>query len=251
MLPTNNYISIPCSKITFQKANNCQTHCLKISCTSFIRHEPGIELMICPHLGAVGRFLLRMKRRVARARSKTYIFAHLWKIPLTFGLMIGCLVGLQGYNVRRLFAFSVSGVTCRNALPDTRDVRLQDYAHLNRDWLMASLVQIMASLLCYLASRAACKVRIQYVGFSIPLVLAPLVTFGLLVGGCEVWNDNPLYFAPYLPAYLFWRCHDKGELGQIAMKDSVWVVALWWLSEVFITRHIWFPKVERLAKTSK
>ena len=202
-------------------------------------------------LGAVGRFLLRMKRRVARTRSKTYIVAHLWKIPLTFALMIGCLVGLHGYSVRQLFDFSVSDVTCRNALPGARDVRLEDYAQLNRDWLMASLIQITASLLCYLAARAACKVRIQYIGFSIPLVLAPLATFGLLVGGCEVWNDNPLYFAHRLPTYLFWRCHDKDELGQIAIKDSIWVIALWWLSEVFITRHIWFPKVERLAKTSK
>ena len=59
----------------------------------------------------------------------------------------------------------------------------------------------------------------------------------------------PLGLAPHLgnPGIIFF----KGELEQVAVQDSIWVIVFWWISMLFITRHIWFPRAEKLASLQK
>ncbi len=89
-------------------------------------------------------------------------------------------------------------------------VIISDIPNLETDWIWVWLIQVSASLLAYMAARIACKTHLQIVGFSLPLLLAPLVTFGLMVAGCEVWNRDPFVFSNIIPTYLYWYCYPKG-----------------------------------------
>ncbi len=37
----------------------------------------------------------------------------------------------------------------------------------------------------------------------------------------------------------------------VFVDDYLWIIIIWWLSQLWISRHIWFPQSERLAKTER
>lgn len=46
-------------------------------------------------------------------------------------------------------------------------------------------------------------------------------------------------------------CGRHRRLEESVWRQHFWLVGLWWAAQAWITRHIWFPKSERLAKTEK
>ena len=202
-------------------------------------------------LGFFGDFLYQLQKQIKSTRSKTTVVTSLYKIVISFGFMVLWLVTLQGYTTQQLFDFSIEDATCRENQPDGLEISLKDYPQLQTDWIYVWLVQAGSALVCYLAARVACKVRIQIPGFSLPLLIAPLVTFGLLITACELWNASPLMFGHVIPTYLWWSCYPQDSLVDAAVEDSIWMTALWWFSLLIITRHIWVPRAERLATTER
>ena len=91
----------------------------------------------------------------------------------------------------------------------------------------------------------------QRSALAIPLFLVTPLLFAFLLPMCEYWNDNPCEFAPEIPAHLFWVCHPVSGLTDLFVTDLRFMIFIWWLSLIWITRHIWFPTAERLAKTER
>lgn len=95
-------------------------------------------------------------------------------------------------------------------------------------------------------------IRVQRVCYSIPVMLTTPLMFGLMIGGCELWNYQPCSFVTSdLTGYLFYKCYERDAIGDIWLKQMWFMLPVWWLSQLWIAWHIWFPKNERLAKSEK
>ncbi len=63
-------------------------------------------------LGAFGDYLRHMKRQLATSTSKTSVVTSLWKILVSFLLMIAWLIVFQGYTISQIFDLSLSHKYC-------------------------------------------------------------------------------------------------------------------------------------------
>ena len=120
------------------------------------------------------------------------------------------------------------------------------------DWIWVWLTNCSTSLVCYFFARSAAKMRIQPLGYALPLVLCTPIMFGLMIGGCEWSNWNPCAIVTgELAGYLTYKCYGVGEIREACMQQWWFMMPVWWLSQLWIVWHIWFPKSERLAKSEK
>ena len=51
--------------------------------------------------------------------------------------------------------------------------------------------------------------------------------------------------------YLFFECPSIGDYFEYLWQEQVWLWTFWYLSQIWITFHIWFPKSPRLASTEQ
>ncbi len=54
-----------------------------------------------------------------------------------------------------------------------------------------------------------------------------------------------------MPTYMFWKCYARNELLSLVGEQHQWILIVWWLSLLWVTRHMWFPNADRLAKTER
>ncbi|XP_021365799.1 uncharacterized protein LOC110458439 [Mizuhopecten yessoensis] len=117
-----------------------------------------------------------------------------------------------------------------------------------------SIVQVFSCLLCYTFAKSACKILLQVVSFALPLMLAAPIMLGLFMGNCESFKLNGST-GPLMPDYLYWTCDIHGisyDFLDSLVSDYYLPVTLgWWLSFMWVTFHIWIPRVERLAQTER
>lgn len=112
-------------------------------------------------------------------------------------------------------------------------------------------IQAGTALACFLAGKFACKIRIQGVGFALPIVLAVPTTVTLLITFCGLKMGNACMFSDVIPPQLFFECPDGGYLLETLINQHAWVWIFWILSQAWITAHNWTPKCSRLATTEK
>jgi len=92
---------------------------------------------------------------------------------------------------------------------------------------------------------------IQRLAYALPLLLTTPIMFALMVGGCEIRNNQPCAFVTdTLDGYLNFRCY-KSSPGDVWIEQMWYLLPVLWLSQLWISRHVWFPKCERLAKSEK
>lgn len=98
---------------------------------------------------------------------------------------------------------------------------------------------ISSTVLAYFGS-TACKLCMQLLGFSLPLTLTTPISIVVVVMQCQY---------EILPTRTFvWIGVESGS--------NMWILHLaWlgviWLSEIYITSHVWFPGNGRLEKTDR
>lgn len=80
---------------------------------------------------------------------------------------------------------------------------------------------------------------------------------------CDLRGDGdglrPCFMSKMMPNYVFWECTANstwwktGETpyDSLFTDQHLWMWALWILSQFWITSHVFFPTVEKLAKTTK
>ncbi|CAG2111939.1 unnamed protein product [Medioppia subpectinata] len=115
------------------------------------------------------------------------------------------------------------------------------------------IIQIVASWVCYVVAKFACKICIQGFSFAFPISLTVPVAISALIAFCGVHFDNKCKISDFLiPKYLFWYCNEEPFIRDepfFNIHAIMWL--LWLLSQTWIAIHIWAPKCERLATTEK
>lgn len=110
------------------------------------------------------------------------------------------------------------------------------------------IIQSASGAICYYFSRLACKLCMQGFSLMLPLTLLTPATISIFCYLCHLdgWTRIGL---PHLTIG-HWPC------PEIYLENSFhWQIGcalgLWWLSQLWISNHMWFSKSERLAKVER
>ncbi|CAH1785466.1 unnamed protein product [Owenia fusiformis] len=210
--------------------------------------------------GKLGNMLSKIKIDIRRCRSKLYAVASLWKIAVTLGGMMGVIhydmATNGGLEFHQWFIFGNHEATCKGlSINGTGGASVGDIPNMYWLWAAIWLVQFSSSFVCYFAAKTASKLLMQEISVALPLLLSTPLTIILIVLGCEQWKRAPNFLQEFMPAFVFRHCSPLmsfSELFNLARGDGMVMVMIgWWLSQLWITRHIWVPQSQRLAKTEK
>ena len=107
-------------------------------------------------------------------------------------------------------------------------------------------------MFCYYTARIACKVLMQGLGFALPLVSqltvsAPVTFLVLLVASFKGDYQHITMFHGALGQYFY---RDGFQITQ-SLVVTLLGFCVYWLSQLWIVSHIWFPKIEHLAKNER
>ncbi|XP_019617474.1 PREDICTED: uncharacterized protein LOC109464835 [Branchiostoma belcheri] len=171
--------------------------------------------------------LYKLKVGLSEVRCKTYIYA---------GIMNIVIIGLVTF----LILASSEDITLDKILAP---VKLEwDEENYFIQISLLFFVQLVTSATCFLFSRLSCMTCIHRVGFALPLCLATPATMAMFVIDCQwrnVFKFNSLNI---------WEC--DVDLKQ-SWREIIIGIVLWWLSQLWISSHIWFRSNHRFAPTSK
>lgn len=117
-------------------------------------------------------------------------------------------------------------------------------------WVMLS-IQVIASYLCYIFSKFACKIHIQIFSFSIPINLTVPLTISTLIVLCGLRQSEVCAYHDVLPDHSFFHMPPIHSLFSYVFKQFVWIWVIWILAQVWLTRHLWHPKNLRNASTER
>ncbi|KAI8122277.1 Chitin synthase 6 [Lucilia cuprina] len=120
------------------------------------------------------------------------------------------------------------------------------------------LIQVASSYLCYIFGKFACKIKIQEFSYALPLSLATPLAVAATVALTWVRETDVCSLDKYIPNYLSFKAstslgfgHDTWSFFNVVAKDYLWIWLLWWLSQLWITNHIWRPKNDKNLPTEK
>ncbi|KAK3589761.1 hypothetical protein CHS0354_021089 [Potamilus streckersoni] len=205
-------------------------------------------------LGAFGTKLKAFKHNVRRMRTKLYIITSLWKVVLTIALMSILMSGGKMSCMRILYYIDSSAKDCPHLVHDSLKHDRVWSTNYYADPFWVALMQIFSCLLCYQCAKTACKIMLQVVSFSLPLMLAAPLMAGLFIEDCEAWKTTNLK-SGLMPEYMYWTCDihgvSRGFMNTLIMEYYIPVCIAWWLSFMWVTFHIWLPRVERLVQTER
>lgn len=185
--------------------------------------------------------------RRSMARYRTYIYLSPLKI-IVFALLGICFGDYPFSNYFNKFTEGWQQHTLEFTTEEYNDMVKTPQTSTSA-MVAILLIQITASYLCYIFAKFVCKVQMQIFSFSFPLgFVGPPLTLGFLLILSSTRSSNTCAFQGILPDYLFFIEHEtKGVLAYFE-EEKIWLWLIWWLSQLALTYHIWFPdnKVKNL-----
>ncbi|ELT92107.1 hypothetical protein CAPTEDRAFT_22210, partial [Capitella teleta] len=180
------------------------------------------------------------KRDIQKAHVKLNIYVSLWKLIFSTALLLA-------FFGTEYFPWGVGW----DALFDAKnfDADDDDDLDMDYDWLILFAAQAAPGLLCKYFFTMAVRAAIQIPAITIPMVLSTPVALAVSIWACydcsNTWQLNA-------EDRLFWNCF-SGHEGLTDVLIYRWgvIALLFWLAELWTTRYLWYPKVERLAKTER
>nr|XP_022324471.1 uncharacterized protein LOC111125208 isoform X3 [Crassostrea virginica] len=205
------------------------------------------------HLGKFGMSLLELKRNIRRSRTKLYAAVSVWKVVLTLGMMLALMSNLRLSCVKALLYEGRNRAKECPHLVYPEDANNAESTFYKQDAFWVAAIQIICCLICYTLAKSACKIMLQVVSFSLPLMLAAPIMAGLFIENCESWKT--VHGGNIMPDYLYWTCDIHGVsadfLRRLVSEYYLPITLIWWLSFMWVTFHIWIPRVERLVQTER
>lgn len=158
--------------------------------------------------------LSQFKKSIECARHKTLLFVSIWKI---------CLV--------LLFAL----IFHPNIFKDA------DYAFNNdkrvNEHVIALILNVISSFLCYYFSLLACKLCMQRTSFAFSLSISlPIFITSTIVVCKNVFVDSFMF-----KNYYKWTCTNSSYQWFLLCG-----IFLWWLSHLWVNKHVWLDVTHRL-----
>ncbi|KAK4004959.1 hypothetical protein OUZ56_006685 [Daphnia magna] len=215
------------------------------------------------------KYLGGIKENMKRTRYFSYMFLTIWKTAIFFICML-CIDWIFVGSVNHLFDYFY--VSFHEHPYNVTEIKLPDQATRLTSSVAGSTgtaaqtetliawpytasyvfcIQAGTALACFLAGKFACKIRIQGVGFALPINLTVPTTITLLITFCGLKMGNACYFSDVIPPHLFFECPDGGYLLDTLTNQHAWAWVFWIISQAWITSHNWTPKCGRLATTEK
>lgn len=108
------------------------------------------------------------------------------------------------------------------------------------------IVHFFSTAMCYYFAKSSCKMCMQRIAFALPLTLATPLTIGIYMAICS----NGLPRIEFIENMMYWECSEALDQGSLKWQ-LIFGLGLWWLSEIWITLHSWFPESKRLASTEQ
>ncbi|XP_076333773.1 chitin synthase chs-2-like isoform X2 [Tachypleus tridentatus] len=211
--------------------------------------------------------LAKAKEDLRKSKYYIYIFISIWKMVLILCSMLVFLM-ITTNDVNVLFqSFKTSFRShpividqIRKSVVVTKVPELATTNPLDNPIEIMSnamtpiyflIVHSLASWLCYVHGKFACRICIQGFSFAFPISLVIPVSVSVLIGICGIRAEDTCFFEKAFPKYLFWTCPQSDFFADFVSKEHTWIWVLWLLSQTWIAIHIWTPKCERLASTEK
>ncbi|GFO36896.1 chitin synthase [Plakobranchus ocellatus] len=97
-----------------------------------------------------------------------------------------------------------------------------------------------SAILCTYLGSLACKLQMQRAAFAFPLLLSPPISLAIVYLQCQF---------EFLPSHWvsgIWFCPDLDSENLI---QSIATAVTLWISYCTVVSHVWFPQMERMAKT--
>ena len=199
------------------------------------------------------------KKYLHHARSRLYIIASVWK---TLWVIAFAMLLQPGFNFNMSYTVQAGFEQTYENTSLISNTNITDTNSSNANSLVSQevfnpfsfshevikhfelygllYVQLFAVIVLTYCGSLACKMCMQLFGFSLPLILTTPLTTTVVVLQC-------MY--QFLPTGVFvWISYE--EEGNRWILDLAWLLVLW-LSELFITSHIWFPNNGRMEKTDR
>ena len=108
------------------------------------------------------------------------------------------------------------------------------------------LTQIVSTLVAYQLAYFALETRVGLWGFAVPMTFTPLLVVPILIVLCNNVIQNNCYLNDYIPAAIFFSCSGETTFHQFMAEN--WIYILAFLSQAWISSHIWTKKSLKLAK---
>lgn len=110
------------------------------------------------------------------------------------------------------------------------------------------MIQAASGAICYYFSRVACKLCMQGFSLTFPLTFITPATAAIFCYLCHLEGWTRIVMPNLTIGH--WPC------TEIYLEESFhWQIGcalgLWWLSQLWVSNHMWFSKSERLAKVER
>lgn len=208
----------------------------------------------------LGESIRSLKKDINRCRVILTTVSSFWSLIATLAYITVYFALRNQECVEVLYFQRAEAPGCFGANSTNVMTSAQIDVQMGENPFWIAIVQVLSAGLCYTFVKTACKIMLQHISFSLPLVLVTPVTFLILAGLCFQWHSVVDYFydLSIMPSLLFWHCDaSRGNSSFVDFTASYTsdyympIVVAWWLSLVWLTWHVWKPKMERLAKTEK
>ena len=157
--------------------------------------------------------------------------------------------GVHYYKVKEITDIVIGDKNAEN--PGNEGQYIATLETLDKTPLWVLIIQMGSTYLTYIFSKFACKVEIQGFSFALPISIIVPTCMTLVLAGCGAQVANECTFYGIIPRYLFFDCPSVGDFLSYLWQEQMWLWALWFLSQLWITIHIWFPRSGRLASTEQ
>ena len=190
-------------------------------------------------LGKFGSFLIKLRKEHARSKTKVNLLLSPYKIALTLVFMAIYYEAQPKMDIGNLFSsshFYNNGETCGD----------QSAGPFHTDWLAVVGILLSCSVVALCASDLAIQAKLQVFSFTVPLVIATPITYFIFIGACKECSDWDF------GTTFFWNCF-SGHYGysETLAETYGYFGYFWWISLLWIVRHLWQPGLERLAMLDK
>lgn len=140
-------------------------------------------------------------------------------------------------------SLALSQQDIRNFLQEWKDSLSTDYMLVHLQGYGVMYVHIVSGLICCYLAGMACKLHMQKIGFSLPLILVTPVSVGLNIAQCtkRIVPDNLVTEK--------WACFKMEIPGEIL--TPILMMVLLFVSVIIITNHVWLPNSERMSQLKK
>ncbi|KAF4523723.1 hypothetical protein B566_EDAN011587 [Ephemera danica] len=211
------------------------------------------------------KFLADVKLRQKRTRYPIYAIVSIWKSICLFSAML-IIWTARGESVPDLFnLFSESfeehyipiykipiAADDPKVIPEATYDGMDEISKLypsSAPWLL--LIQVLAAYIAYVTGKCACRVMVQGFSYATPVTITVPVSLIILIIMCAIRNEDPCAYQNTIPGYLFFRLPPNEFFGHFIGQQHAWIWLFWLGSQIWITRHIWYPKCQRLAPTEQ